>query len=118
MSSAISFSTTSASYVLVTNASVTITTTGRPVLLFILGTLSLGGTSNLDSLFGYSVDSGSTFLFEQELSISGASIVIGGGAILFMDTPAAGTYTYKLYAKKAATGTTVSVLGKLVAWEL
>lgn len=125
ISSTISFSTSSATYVLVTNSTISITTSGRPVVMFLQGAISISGAIDLeDASLAFSRDGGSTFIFEYEFSIVGTpssgqlTSIIPGGSIMTFDTPAAGTYTYGLYVKKLAVGTTVFIGGKVIAWEL
>jgi hypothetical protein len=123
------FSTTSATYVDVTNATLSITTTGRPVMIF----LQPDGTSNPALLSGFSTTPTSDVEFKlmrdsTDLSVlrvgalATGSTQIGAsvppGSMLFLDAPAAGTYTYKLQAKGAASDTASVYYCKLAAFEL
>jgi hypothetical protein len=122
------FSTTSTTGVDVTGLSVTITTTGRPVALLLQPD---GDTVNPSYVGGASAAS----LLEATMYfLRGATVItralVGGpvpgtvyvppGVLSFVDTPTAGTYTYKVQAKSDAGGnTTVYVRRcKLVAYEL
>jgi len=132
-SSSGAFSTVSATYVDVTNLSVSITTTGRPVMLMLLGTssnsfIATGDNTSDDSggnLFKFLRDS--TGICETQYRI----VASGGGAstigsvlppscIQHVDIVGAGTYTYKLQAKSAAgTPDYIQVNNcKLIAYEL
>lgn len=111
-------SSTSASYVDATNLTVSITTTGRPVMVFLqsdgtnIGSLAApGGTG------GYQILRGVTSIFQ--FSTTNAS-TLPLSSVLTIDTPAAGTYTYKVQYK-ITTGGAGSVginNAKLVAYEL
>lgn len=115
-SSSGAFSTNSASFVDVTNLSVTITTTGRPVMLLLcsnsstanIGTAQTGAASETGADFAWVRDStivSTNVLFTTAGSAPGANIDIPPGSINFLDRPAAGTFTYKLQARFNATGT-------------
>ncbi len=115
-----SFSTSSGSYVDVTNLTVTIITLGNPVVLKLVA----GGTSGDESIITLSGIStlkflrGATSLPEYNMSnvSTGGTVSIPSSAIQYMDIPAAGTYTYKLQAKSTAS---VDInYAKLVAYEL
>jgi hypothetical protein len=125
-----SFSTSTGSYVDVTNLSVSITTTGRPVFICLIGDgngalLSVIGVetpttvTNMSAQFKISRDSTNiyeTFLKMQSASSSDPILFAPPGAIMTIDIPAAGTYTYKLSAKGA--NTAYCQYCKLVAFEL
>lgn len=102
-----SFSTSSTVAVDVTNLSVTITTTGNPVELFLIGNDAAQSTYignshvTATSLFlSIKALRGVTQIGLYDLDFLGASGTIGGnippGAVRFFDVPAAGTYTYKI----------------------
>lgn len=129
------FTTTSTSYVDVTALTVTITTTGRPVMVFLQCDAS-GSTSFLNISSG-SVAVGSITLqllrgattlgqtvLAQDVTYSGASFGSftqswGPGAVLFLDGVAAGTYTYKVQAKVSGASMTGGVNNvALMAYEL
>jgi len=108
---------TSTSFTDITNLSVAITSTGRPVRLF----LQPDGTANAGR---FNVDADST-VAEVRILRDGSSIAVfevrgpqGTGVIDFLDTPAGALYAYKVQAK-VVTGTSVSPrYMKLVAYEL
>jgi len=104
------FSTTSTSFTPVTNLSVTITTTGRPVRIFLQSDGSAGNPTRVivantstDPVSGFFLlYRGSTAIAEENMEISagsptaGQALTIPASSIQFLDTPAAGTYTYSL----------------------
>lgn len=128
------FSTSSGTYVDVTNATVTITVTGRPVIISLVGDgANPGNNTKLLATNSGAVTSiecdfkllqGSTVLNEFQLLKAGSSasnhaISIPVGAINTVDVPAAGTYTYKLQAKQNVASTTCAVFySKLLAYEI
>lgn len=99
-----SFSTSSGSGVDVTNLSATITTSGKPVNI----TFQPDGTGNTSYLANLSAANAFAgwHLFRDATEIStsfsfngdGAETTYLAGGLNFIDTPAAGTYTYKLTA--------------------
>jgi hypothetical protein len=119
----------------VTNLSITITTRGRPVWVglipkgdnntAVLRTIVIGagaGESNVSSL---SLARGVTTIAAWNIGSSGdgsggdLQLVIPCGAIWTFDTPAAGTYTYKLVAVKGAGADAFEINNcKLMAFEL
>lgn len=126
-------STTSTSYVDVTNLSVTITTSGRPVFLQLIGATSsgpcvIGAVNNsavfCQAFFKFMRDATS---FSDQAIYSGA---FGNGAnkidisipvsnLTYIDSTAAGTYTYKVQFRASVASTTaVCNFAKLVAYEL
>lgn len=115
--------TSSTSYVAVTNLSVTITTTGRPVMVFLqpdgisaayLFTGAGGGSS-------YSVKRASTTIAEFSGNAGAANSPLPVSTISVLDTPAAGTYTYTVNYHGTSLGGSVNVQvnnAVLVAYEL
>lgn len=103
-SSAILFSTTSNSFVDVTNATVTITTSGNPVKVYLIGNGDTGTGSQLRGQWTYQILRGATVL---QLTAYGGSGAAPLSAVFFKDIVAAGTYTYKLQI--LATSGTVNV---------
>lgn len=91
-----SFTTTSGSYVDITNLTVTITATGRPVMVGLQGI----GTAN--SIFGVAgAGSISVQILRDSTVITrtnsvGTSVFHPSSSLNYMDVPAAGTYTYKV----------------------
>jgi hypothetical protein len=129
------FSTSSSSAADVTNLSVTITTTGRPVFIGLVDDAS-GGISYLGANFGtasaleaavaFLIVEGSTTIAKSELSNAadgdnfGVSSKIPPSSLWTIRAPAAGTYTYKVQAMRlTGSGTTAAVVNsKLIAYEL
>jgi hypothetical protein len=126
-------STTSATYVDVTNLTVTITTTGRPVTVMLQpdgsvsgpGLLQSEGTTDNTAAF-YAINRGGAVIFETGIAVNvGASgsttttISFPAGSLFFVDPVGAGTYTYKVQFKRnSATDTAKINYCKLVAFEL
>jgi hypothetical protein len=117
-----SFSTTSTTNVDVTNLSVTITTTGRPVMLKLIADGTTGhsyiqqATANTRSVLEFIRDS--TAIGNYYLGSDGTIILVPSPSISMLDIPAAGTYTYKLQAKVVGGGTSSVFNTKLAAFEL
>jgi hypothetical protein len=125
------FTTTSTSYVDVTNLSVTITTTGRLVFIgMISDTTESSGTGivkvfDTASLAGgvVSIVRGSTGIafYNMYTRATGATYVESNtpcGGICTFNAPAAGTYTYKI-SIKADSGSSIQVQNcRLIAYEL
>lgn len=119
-SSSGSFSSSSTSYVDITNLSVSITTTGRPVLISVIsdGTANFSRWNNLNSS-NFSV----VRLLRDATEIADAECSGGTAntppqAFSHFDVPAAGTYAYKLQLKVNSAGTSSFANAKLVAREL
>jgi hypothetical protein len=135
-SSTSSFSTSSGSLVAVTNAIVTITTVGRPVMV----TLIPDGTSSSafisvswnTSTANYAL-AGTFEIFRDGSAISYHELGVGGfnsgtnllsnyqlpGSITYVDFPSAGAHTYQLKAQAAGGGAGVGVNNcSLVAYEM
>jgi hypothetical protein len=129
------FSTSSASPVAVTNLSVTITTTGRPVRVFLQSDGSVGnvtrvacGNSSTAPVSGFFyLYRGASIVSSETLEVgagnpaAGQGITVPAGSIQFLDTPAAGTYTYSLQvAPFSANGSPSMNVGfvVLVAYEI
>jgi hypothetical protein len=128
-SSSSTFSTSSATYVDVTNLTASITTTGRPVEIFLIGDsaqvayLSASIGSGTQALGRVKLLRGATSVGEQEFlntSPTGAiATSVPVSSIRFYETPAAGTYTYKLQALAGSASQAVSIYhAKLVVREL
>lgn len=127
------FSTTSISLVDITNLTVTITTTGRPVVIALLADGSPNASyiyagknsTSLGSMYAtFAIVRDSTVISRHLLSETFAattdtkSKLSPSSSINHIDVVAAGTYTYKLQAK-ADTNLTASVgYAKLIAYEL
>lgn len=103
----------------VTNLSVTLTTIGRPVMVFIQ---PVGGSSSADiNISGNGT--GNLFYFRGATLICQMQFITNGPAatqipLLFLDTPTAGTYTYTVQASAGAPATINIINFSLVAYEL
>lgn len=130
-SSSGSFFTTSTSYVDVTNLSVTITTTGRPVMVFMAPVAaaisffeSSTSTTTTDAIswikaFRDVANIGETFVHGGPISSNASILAIPVSSFMWFDVPAAGTYTYKIQVKSQSSAVTTSVFqAQLVAYEL
>lgn len=117
--------TLSTSYVDVTDLSVTLTTVGRPVQLMLIPDgstechLLRQGSGGHKIYWQFMRDA--TVLHETDFSGSGGSTndTLPPGCLNTVDTPAAGTYVYKLRQKTGNAGTSAGVINcKLVAFEI
>lgn len=132
-SSSGSFSTTSATAVDVTNLSVTISSTGRPIMVFAVsdgtGSVSRFGASRaaagFDTGLYISIERNGSEIWDSQLSVTGAnyagrSVYHPPGIIHTIDAVAAGTYTYKIRARVFYNPDDTAVVEniKLVAYEL
>lgn len=113
----------------VTNLTVTITTTGRPVMLFLIGTTSdgqiLAACSSGSSIFTQiQFVQGSTALANMAIAINAPgtttpSMSIPPSSVQHIDMPVAGTYTYKMQAQVVTgTGSITVNQTQLVAYEI
>lgn len=126
-SSSGSFSTTSTSYVDVTNLSVSITTTGRPVFIGIiadttaayLGSSNTSGGTNGSS---FKIVRGSTDIMISSLRSDNSSATsisrVPPSSVWHIDTPSSGTYTYKVQCISNSGVSTSAINCKLIAYEL
>ncbi len=130
--SSASFTTTSTTYVDVTNLSVTLTTTGRPVRI----TLDTADGSTTSTVGSTRASSGAQVYvllkavrdatdikivgLEQTSGSSSGSVdlKVPPGVVDFIDTPAAGTYVYKLQAEVGANMTANVTACRLMAYEI
>jgi len=108
----------------VTNATVTITVTGRPVILVLQAVSSSYGYISLQADAGSTrelyVDffRGATWIAETGFKSPASALTLGPNP-LFVDIPAAGTYTYKIqYWVSNASATAGFYYLNLVAYEL
>lgn len=131
-SSSSTFASTSASFVAVTNLSVSITTTGRPVMVF----LQQDGTANsanfgmnnnaqnslqgaIQVLRGATVISQSIVFNQSSTATSRESgVSMPPGCVSCLDTPTAGTYTYSVKAQSDGAAVFSVQHCVLVAFEL
>jgi hypothetical protein len=124
------FTTSSGSAVAVTNLSVAITTTGRPVFIGMMADGS-GGNSvvNVSQNAATSVVGtvyiirGSTNLSVSTVAVQGASgnlvAVQPSSAFSYIDVPSAGTYTYSIKIQSGNSSTTMAIFNTvLIAYEL
>lgn len=123
------FTSTSGSPADVTNLSVSLTTTGRPVMVFLQGdgagaTTSMGLTSsNFGASFNIYLIRGASQLDFISVSntITGSTAVtwtVPPSSYRFVDFPAAGTYTYKIQTSVGTSDTVSFTNVKLIAYEL
>lgn len=130
------FDTTSSTYVDVTNLSVTLTTSGRPIKIELIsgstsassgGAVSVTNANNQNAAGGYFqflVDSVTVATFSLNVTTEDGGVSLRNeipcGGLSFIYPAAAGTYTIKMQAKRAGgSSSTVSVSAcKLVAYEL
>jgi len=121
------FSTSSGSMVDVTNLTVTLTTSGRPVLLILqpdgtnLGYIgpSKAASATADMILRFARGGVRICDWDIALAATGSTGVVSQiGPTVFLDVVAAGTYTYKVQAS-GTTGSTATVANcVLVAFEL
>lgn len=115
------FSSSSSGFVTVTGLSVTITTTGRPVVVALQASESAGSGSFFSARIGTA--GGAEFAFARDGSRLGVSQLNSGGSpyppgmFTYLDTPSSGTYTYTLLGKSLS-GVFTLFETKLVAYEL
>lgn len=125
------FTTTSLTPVAVTNLSVTITTTGRPVMVMLVPDAS--GVSSYVGSSKSSTTSTSATVYLERTGLTPNSICWGVGAdgasgnlnvkvpigtIQYLDVPSAGTYTYSIGASGGFSNTLTMSNAKLIAYEL
>lgn len=127
----------STSYTAITGLTVTITTTGRPVIVTLQPLGSIGsesefrvfvnsGTHSPFAMVMVSRDGGSTAVFTNTIGSRSAatsgsvgSDISVSAAVSFVDTPAAGTYTYQGYVAVSNTAVHASMISyELAAYEL
>lgn len=123
-----SFSTSSVAYTDVTNLSVTITTTGRPVLLMLQSEGSAGGRIGMDrgsdnasadvAFLRDGAIIASTRLITVATGASAVELKVPASSFSYVDVVAAGTYTYKVQVRISAAALVYVELVKLVAFEL
>lgn len=113
------FTTASPTPVDVTNLSVTITTTGRPVLALLVpdgaGLANLSTVAN--NLFDVYILRGATVVGIATLSATSSFIRVPASLVVF-DAPAAGTYTYKVQVNSQSSGNVSVENAKLLVFEL
>jgi hypothetical protein len=127
--SSTTFSSSTAAFVDVTPLSVTITTTGRPVTIFMIAD---GDTANASQV-ATTVDGSGNQLYQVKFlrdattvalfSIggtfaAGAAPAVAPSSFRHLDFPSAGTYTYKVQVKPFLSTTINVTRAKLVAFEL
>jgi hypothetical protein len=122
------YSNSTTTYSDITNLSVSITTTGRPVHVMAIdeGTGTPGyfaASVGVATAIGFAVKClrGATLVGESPFTLnSSTGFLVGPSAVHFFDVPAAGTYTYKLQMKEYFGGGAQASAQriKLVAYEL
>lgn len=126
-----SFTSTSTTYVPVTNLTVTLITSGRPVMLMVMPDGLTGGVGELGAIvttagtsaYGYfAFYRGATLLSAAYVGCGGASSAslscVSGDTLAFIDFPTAGTYTYSLEVKALTPSEVVAESVVLVAYEM
>lgn len=127
-----SFNTTSNSSVDITNCSVTITTTGRPVFVGLMafdGTdqayvelIATGTVTTINGAINFDRSGTPVGLFYVGLKVPAGELEyywVPGSAYWRIDTPTAGTYTYKAQAFVFTANTKISAFNlSLIAYEL
>lgn len=125
-----SFASTSTSPVDVTGLSVTITTTGRPVMIGLIadggGTttqLSTVNFGNLQPSGQFLILSGSTVIASYVMNTTTwgttETLLVPASSVSYIDAPAAGTYTYKAQVVVVSASTSFDVINcKLYAYEI
>lgn len=121
------FSSASTVYVDVTNLSVTLTTTGRPVMISMIpDPAAVGGGVNSTYVFNAANSNANIRLYRDATAIaesllsqaSGTNYYNASCPIMSIDAPAAGTYTYKVQYKASTAVTSQIYYWKLIAFEL
>lgn len=128
------FTTTSSSFVDVTNLSVTITTNGRPVFVGLvgdngssvcyIGQIGDGSASTSRAEFKILNNTSSTIVGYHQTQVStgavaAVTVTVPSSSLYGFDQPIAGTYTYKVQALAAGgTATTYVARSKLIAYEI
>lgn len=127
-SSTITFQTTATSFTAVTGASVTITTTGRPVFVGYMpdgsnagwfgfaNSVSGSNCGNWEILRGVTVVSNYTVCARTASAID--VVEYPASSLWYIDSPAAGTYTYTVKTQAFANGTNYNTSVVLMAYEL
>jgi hypothetical protein len=114
-----SFSSSTTSYIDVTNLSVTLTTAGRPIFVGVIpdasGSVSAIKSTSTGSFSQIKILNGSTNLGECSLNANANTYFPNFYTI---DTSPAGTYTYKLQAMSGASGSVFVQFIKIIAYEL
>lgn len=110
------FSTTSATFVDVTNAEVTITTTGRPVFLMMVS----DGGGSISAIYRSGAGGRMDVAFTRNGTVISQSQgeAFPGFGLFHLDPVSAGTYTYKFQVLSTAGATVICYYSKLIAYEL
>ena len=123
------FSTNNTTFTNVTNLSVTITTSGRPVMLIMQPDTSASqswygvqesGPNNNTASFGFA-RGGTIFTFVTANLIGATTYQLFPGTLTYLDTPTAGTYTYTVQVAQLNTAQSSIITVRnyvLVAYEL
>lgn len=118
-----SFSSTSASYVDITNLSVSITTTGKRVSIELMAdgdttNRAIFGVAGGDSLFFQIYRDSTVICTTGAIAPSGASVNLPVSSVTFKEKPAAGTYTYKIQGKTSSGSLWSVSRAKLIVYEM
>jgi hypothetical protein len=116
------FLTSSTSYVSVTNLTVTITTTGRPVVVGltcdgVVTSLSNITNQNVNDYASIQIVNGSSPFYTTNFG-GAANTAIPSSSVMFFNTPTAGTYTYFVRMKSVSGGAVGINYSVLYAYEL
>ena len=130
ISSSTTFSTSSSTMVDVTNLTVTITTTGRPVFIGLINDQSNTGTSFISSTSASNIKNvtiaivkDGSELIRQPYEIQASAATISSisypvSSFSHIDVPTAGSHTYKIQMLSSNSDTVQIVRAKLIAYEL
>lgn len=116
-----SFSTSSSSYTTVTNLSVSITSTGRPVLLFIQpagGDAFYEATGTTGKQSKVTITGTTSTQPEWIVNNLNGAILMPSPSLLFLDLPAAGAHTYTVQVKVVDASLVILQNVQLVAFQL
>ena len=117
------FTSTSSSYIDVTNLSVSITTTGRRVSIELMAdgdttNRSMFSVAGGDSLFFQIYRDSTVICTTGAIAPSGAAIQVPSSCVTFKEKPSAGTYTYKIQGKTSAGSLWGVTRAKLIVYEM
>lgn len=121
-SSVASVSTSSTSLTDATGLTVTITTTGRPVFIGLIGTeaytsyVEFNGTTGMNvAILRDSTVAANQFFYKSTAGTANVPVT----SVSHIDSPASGTYTYKIQFKVGNASDTITLIrAKLIAYEL
>ena len=129
-SSAVSFSTSSVTFVNATSLSVTITSTGRPIQIMLIAASAAVQSWIRVIRSGSTLSRGTIRLLRDAVVIAESEYVLTGASgllnlttpppgVIMLDAVAAGTYVYQLQARVFDTSTDLDIIGvRMVAYEI